>query len=255
MVTLRTGLKPRSTATHHTYWKAIRSFFKWSEQELGTQRPDLALSMPRHQNKEVVPMTEEEIKKLLKACERAEVKTQNRQPYTIHRSTELRDKAIVLTLLDTGLRVGELCRLTVQDINLENGEVHVKPHHVRKTRPRTVFIGKNTRKVLWRYFTEREDLRFTDPAFAGILQVSVTPHSVLSMVSRLGKRAGVPGVHPHRFRHTFAVQYLRNGGDVFTLQRLLGHNSMEMVRRYLNLAKADDANAHRKASPVDNWRL
>jgi hypothetical protein len=83
----------------------------------------------------------------------------------------------------------------------------------------------------------------------------ITRDVLSRLISRIGERAGVEKAHPHRFRHTFAVNYLRNGGDVLTLQRLLGHESLEMVRHYANVAAADCAAAHKTADPVDNWRL
>jgi integrase/recombinase XerD len=76
------------------------------------------------------------------------------------------------------------------------------------------------------------------------------------MLESAGQRAEISEpVTPHRMRHTFAITYLRNGGDGFTLQRLLGHLTMDMVKRFLPLASVGMEEVHRKASPADNWRL
>ena len=79
--------------------------------------------------------------------------------------------------------------------------------------------------------------------------------ALLKLLIRLGAKAGVRDCHPHRFRHTFAVNFLRNGGNAFELQMALGHTTLQMVQTYLALAQADLDAAHRKASPVENWRL
>ncbi len=79
--------------------------------------------------------------------------------------------------------------------------------------------------------------------------------ALYKLVRRLGEKAGVPHCHPHRFRHTFAVNFLRNGGNVYALQMALGHTTLEMVEAYLKLAQADLEAAHRQASPAANWRL
>jgi site-specific recombinase XerD len=79
--------------------------------------------------------------------------------------------------------------------------------------------------------------------------------SIRSLFKRLGERAGVNNVYPHCLRHAFAITYLRNGGDIYSLKYLLGHSTLVMVKRYLHLTAADASNAHRKASPADNWGL
>ena len=83
----------------------------------------------------------------------------------------------------------------------------------------------------------------------------ISTQDVLQLVKRLGENAGVINVYPHRFRHTFAIEFLRNGGNVFELQQLLGHSDLEMSRRYAQIAQIDLETSARKASPADRWRL
>ena len=80
---------------------------------------------------------------------------------------------------------------------------------------------------------------------------------VEAIIEKCGRKAGIEGVRcsPHTFRHTFAISYLRNGADVFTLQRILGHSSLDMVRNYVNLAETDVKACHRRCSPADNMEL
>jgi len=83
----------------------------------------------------------------------------------------------------------------------------------------------------------------------------LTRKGVLLLVKRLGEKASVHNVHPHRFRHTYAIQFLRNGGNLFELQQILGHEDLAMVKNYVRLAQLDLENAARRSSPADNWRL
>lgn len=80
-------------------------------------------------------------------------------------------------------------------------------------------------------------------------------HSAIGLLlTDLGRKAGIMNCHPYRFRRTFAVEYLRNEGCIFTLQMILGHSSLELVQHYIRLAKADAKNSHRRVSPADIWK-
>lgn len=247
------GLKPASI---QNVWIAMRSFFDWAEKELGLLRVDIEIPLPKATPPNIKPFSSDDIKRLLSACNCTKnSNSSGRNSFRMQRPTAKRDKAIILTLLDTGLRVSELARLTISDLDLEAGQITVFPFGSGlKSKPRAVFIGKLSKSTLWRYLTGR-DVEPNDFIFTSKLNRPMDRHSIRKVLKYIGNKAEILNVYPHRFRHTFAIQYLRNGGDIFTLQRILGHSSLEMVKRYLAIAKADCETAHRKASPVDNWRL
>lgn len=230
------------------HWKALRSFFRWAhENGLVNSNPASDLLRPEFSMPEIQPFTEDEIRRLLKAAEYIHAK-RNGKTVAVKRPTAKRNLALLLLALDTGLRLGEVARLKISDVRLEAREVYVAPYSTgKKTKSRVVPIGKATSMALWRYLSQTS----SDDVAQSLFRLK--PRSIRAIILRLGKSANVPHTHPHRFRHTFAIEYLRNGGDIFTLQRILGHSSLDMVRRYLNIAQVDLQTAHRRASPADNF--
>ena len=242
---------PLAPASVDIHWKGVRSLFHWAEDALGVPRPDLKMPRPSFKRPIVHAFSEEEVRKLVKACEWTADKSHegSQRIYRQKRPTSHRDKALVLTLLDTGLRLGELLRVQVRDVNFESGEIIVAPYGTgKKTRPRLVVLGATARRAVWLYLARITDGAPEDRLFRGMTTVSTR-----LILSRMGQRCGVKDVHPHRFRHSFAIWYLRNGGDIFTLQRLLGHGSLDMVMYYLDIAQSDIALAHKRASAIDRW--
>ena len=247
-----------SESTRQTEWKVIKAYYKWASMKkgLGIPRPDTELEMPRTADPEIQPYTKDEIMKLLRACKMTRpAKTEKRESWTYLRKTAFRDQLIILILLDTGVRVSELCRIQYKDLNLSTQSIHIRSFESGlKSRDRLVYLGDTTMDILWKITVENEDPEnYLIPSSISKRNRPMDRYAIGHLLRSLGEKAGVPHVGAHRFRHTFAVEYLRNGGDIYTLKRQLGHNSLAMVQRYLALSETDAQKAHRKASPVDNW--
>lgn len=250
---------PLSGSSRQNFWKAIRTFFAWATEEFQLKkRPDERLKLPQNNPKIILPFTEDEVRALLKMAEfTAEAHPKNRSAFTMKRRTASRDIALLFLLTDTGLRVGEASRLNIQDVNLETGEIIVAPFgdSNRKTKSRIVYLGRNSKRALWHYLAKRKENDVSEPLFISERNRRLDGNAIRCLLADLGNRAGVSNCHPHRFRHYFCVEYLRAGGDIFTLQKQTGHTSLKMLQNYLTLSNSDVAAVHRKASPGDKFNI
>jgi len=160
-------------------------------------------------------------------------------------NSEVRNQTIFMVLLDTGLRIGELVSLKMNDVDMNKGLLKVMG---KGKKERIVPVGSNAQRALQRYlFRYRRE-----PAHSGIENVFLSIHGtpltengIKLTFARLAKRSGVHRLHAHLCRHTFATRFLINGGDVFTLQQILGHSTLEMVRHYVNFTRLDVQNTER----------
>jgi site-specific recombinase XerD len=234
--------RPLSPYTIRGCFRSLATFFAWSEKEgLITASPFAKLKAPKVPKIIKPRFSEEDIKKLLEACGQYD------------ETIGVRNRVIILFLLSTGVRAGELVGLALDRVDLERGRAHVTG---KGAKDREVFFGRNARLALWQYVT------IYRPPHARSSKLFVTREGEDMTVSRLqhvlrdiGDRAGVKNCHPHRFRHTAARMMLRNGADAFAVQRALGHESLDMTRKYIELESEDMELACARADPVDRWNL
>jgi integrase/recombinase XerD len=162
-----------------------------------------------------------------------------------------RDTAILLCLLDTGARANEFLSINLDDINQARGDILIRQGKGRK--PRTVYIGKQSKRALRRYLNHRKDestaLWVTHPR-CGSERLSYD--GLREILTRRAQKAGVEEPSLHDFRRAFALAMLRNGTDIFTLAKLMGHEGISVLQRYLKQTNVDTEEAHRRAGPVDN---
>lgn len=249
------SVAPLRSASLFAAWKAVRAFYKWAGPEFGIPNPSARIPAPKHAEPTIILPKRDEISALLRACESTRLAdTESRRAFVMRRPTAARDKAIVLTLIDTGVRVSELCRLSISECDLKIGEIVIRPIGSGiKSRSRAIPLGAASRKAIAVYLAHFP-AENKDPLFRLDDGKGMNRHNVRQMLAEASERAGIRHIHPHLLRHLYGVQFLRNGGSPYDLMRLMGHTSMEQTRKYIQLAEIDNGMA-RSASVADNWRL
>ena len=165
---------------------------------------------------------------------------------------KLRDRALIYLLADTGIRATELCDLLIKDVDFAVGLAVIR--HGKGNKRRDVYFGRNARKELRRYLERRSRLNPEAPLFATDEEDPLTYWGLRQIIRRLAWRAGIPEPGLHDFRRFFALSMLRNGADLISLARLMGHSGITVLQRYLYQVGGDLQALHAKASPVDRWQ-
>lgn len=244
-----------SAKTQANAWTALSSLWTWAADALSV--PHIVrgrVKRPKTRRVQPIPFTQAEVRLLLASCDQmAPYTTNSGQRVQNPRPTAQRDRAIMMTMLDTGIRVSELTALIIRDYTAATGELRIR--HGKGDKSRSVFLGQAARQAVWLYLSTRLYPVDIAPLFISREGTPLDRIAVLRMVKRAGERVGVAGAHPHKFRHTFAITFLRNGGNPLELQGILGHEKMDTVMLYVNYAASDLEAAQRRASPADGWKL
>jgi len=230
-----------SPATVYAYYRSLKTYFNWliNEDVLDTS-PMGRIKPPRVPRVLVKPFTEEQLGNLLLLC-------------SGDKFLPVRNRAMVLLFLDTGLRLAEMASVMLQDIDIDHSLIKVMG---KGSKERVVAMSLTTEKSMIRYLLLRDD----DYPHLWVTEERrpMTRDGVQVTIKKLCRRAQVTGVKigPHAFRHTFATKCLENGASEFEVQCLLGHSTLDMTRRYTQTLNSERAVLkHKKFSPVGGMKL
>lgn len=230
-------MKPGSRRAYYIIAKAFVNWWAREEEPLNWRNPFAKVAAPKVPQDILPAAGIADIEAMVAACNQG------------HHAE--RDKAILLTLLDTGLRATELCALDVADVDPFGGQLTVKMGKGGKSR--AVFLGQRARRVMRAYlktrgekpgalFLSNENRRLS---YSGLRQIT----------KRRAADAGVKAPPLHSFRRAFCLAMLRSGTDLLTLSRLMGHSGLNLLAKYAAQNTDDLRAAHAAGSPVDKAGL
>lgn len=237
VVFLQSSGRLKSTSIN-TYVRAVKAFYNWliDEEQIGDCSRKLKLI--KQKREEIIPLSDEEIQQLLDCFDTSDL-------------LELRNKCLALLMVDSGLRRAETVRLRCCDVDFQHNSLLVTG---KGDKERLVPIGAMTGAVLREYadrVAERHEKR-TDPFFLDRFGNALDVNAVDLVFSKLKESSGIQRLRCHLLRHTFATNYLLDGGDLETLRLILGHSSIAITQLYLHIATSQKMLRSHHNSHLDN---
>lgn len=222
--------------TYNIRRKNLNTFFNWCVGHGLIPANPIRHIRKKKDDGRIRPISEDDLKRLLGLPEK--------KTYC-----GLRDYTLMLLSLDTGIRPSEAISLKDSDVNIESGEVFVRQEVAKARISRTLPISDEVIPHIVRIIGINKRIWNQDYIFCSStglpMKISLWKQRMALYSRKLGRQ-----VSAYDLRHAFAIMYLRNGGDAFMLQRIMGHADMEMTKRYLKFSQTDLQNAHANASPL-----
>jgi len=231
--------RPLKKITQNYHVIALRNFLKYLAKTGVKTVPAEKLELGKQEDREVTFLELDEIGRLLAAPEGAELDA-------------MRDRAILITLFSTGMRVSELCSLNRNEIDLNRGELSVRG---KGGKIRLVFLSDDAKKIIRDYIAKRPDI---DEAlfiripksknFSKDSDLRLTPRSIQRIIKKHSIKAGIMGkkISPHTLRHSYATDLLRNGADIRSVQAMLGHASVTTTQIYTHVTDKQLREVHQR---------
>ena len=233
--------KTVSNITVNNYIRNIKVFFNWlSEEGEIRKNPIQTIKLLKTERRQKAGISEEEFRVLL-----------NHFDYTKYYG--YRNKIIVMIIQDSGMRIGETLTILVDNIDFKHKMILLTKTKGRKER--YVYFSRQMARELRHYIKFKDRYTSTELLFPTVRGTELSVQSFEKQLKKVSEQANVP-VHPHQLRNNFARHFLLNGGDIFTLSRILGHSSVSVTEAaYLDLTREEIAKKYQNHSPLSKWRL
>ncbi|MFD2923873.1 tyrosine-type recombinase/integrase [Halobacillus naozhouensis] len=242
-VNKRTGELGLSPYTVNIRIRQLKTFFSvLHSEEIIDKNPMKGVKLLKVDEDKFTPLTEKEIDRLLKAPD-------------VKEYAQFRDLCAIFLTLDTGIRVSELFSLEMADLDFKSRAIYLPGRKTKNRKPRVLPLSNQVLRLLMELITEVKANFETDYVFVSNFGEPYSPTSFRRRVHIYKTRAGIEKpLSAHSLRHQFCRDYILNGGDLFSLQRIAGHASISTTRKYIQFTTEDLQKQHAQYSPITKLR-